>query len=156
MKSVALAASATITVFALAACDSCDDCDGSRPSQSVNSSVQATAPPTSAAPENHDKHALRMLNQIIQGEFSAVRTDFDDVMRQKLSVDKLSSGWDAYQQSLGTYQSHGDPEDVQRGDFTVVNVPLQMSQSAGQFRVTFHSDGTVAGLYFLRPGIPVP
>jgi hypothetical protein len=39
---------------------------------------------------------------------------------------------------------------------TVVNVPLHMEKQLSEFRVTFHPDGTVAGRYLLRPGLPVP
>jgi hypothetical protein len=123
---------------------------------SPGASAPASAAPTSPAPGQHDKRALQMLNQIIQGEFAAVRTDFDNEMQERLSCEKLSSAWAAYQQTLGSYQSHEDPQDVSRGDLTVVNVPLNMALTSGQLRVTFHSDGTIAGLYFLRAGIPVP
>ena len=60
------------------------------------------------------------------------------------------------QQQFGPYQSHGDPQDVQRGDITVVNVPLQMEREPGQFRLSVHPDGTIAGLFFLKEGVPVP
>lgn len=37
---------------------------------------------------------------------------------------------------------------------TVVNVPLQMQQQPGQFRVSFRDkDGKVAGLFFLKTGV---
>jgi hypothetical protein len=51
---------------------------------------------------------------------------------------------------------HGDPEQLKRGDLAVVNIALHMEKQLGEFRVTFHPDGTVTGLYFLRAGVPVP
>jgi len=119
-------------------------------------STSAAAAPTSPAPGQDDNRALKMLDAIIRGDFASARTHFDRLMQQKLSCQKLSSAWADYQQTLGSYQSHGDPQDVSRGDFTVVNISLQMSQLPGQFRVTFHDDGSVAGLFFLRAGVPVP
>jgi hypothetical protein len=39
---------------------------------------------------------------------------------------------------------------------TVVNVPLQMQNAPGLFRLTVRSDGQIAGLYFVKDGAPVP
>jgi hypothetical protein len=146
MESISAALAATAMAATLLALTACESGQGGK-----------TAATTIArSPGQDDKRALQMLNQIIQGEFAAVRTDFDSAMQQRLSCEKLSSAWAAYQQTFGSYQSHEDPQDVSRGDLTVVNVPLHMALSPGQLRVTFHSDGTVAGLYFLRTGVPVP
>jgi hypothetical protein len=57
---------------------------------------------------------------------------------------------------LGPYQSQGDPQDVTRGKITVVTLPLQMQNAPGQFRLSVRSDGQIAGLYFLKEGVPVP
>jgi hypothetical protein len=43
-----------------------------------------------------------------------------------------------------------------RGEPTVEQVPVQLANSSGEIRITFHPDGTIAGLFFLRPGVPVP
>jgi hypothetical protein len=156
---VALAAVAMAATLALTSCDSTGQSGKTAASTTAHSpgaSVPAAAAPTSPAPGRDDKRALQILNQIIQGEFAAARADFDGVMQQRLSCQELSSAWAAYQQTLGGYQSHEDPQDVSRGDLTVVNVPLHMALMPGQLRVTFHGDGTIAGLYFLKAGIPVP
>jgi len=70
--------------------------------------------------------------------------------------DQLQQSWELYQQVFGAYQSHGAPENIQRGDVTVVNVPLQMTRRPGQFRLTVQPDGSVASLTFLKEGVPVP
>jgi hypothetical protein len=97
-----------------------------------------------------------MLDAIIRGDFATATAHFDSLMQQKLTPDELASSWATYQEAFGNYQSHGNPQDVPRGDLTVVNIPLQMARIPGEFRVTFHKDGTVAGLYFLKTGVPVP
>lgn len=110
-----------------------------------------------AAPDQNNRVALEIFDAIVRGDNSAATAHFDSQMQEKLSPQALGSAWKDYQQLLGAYQSHGDPEQVPRGDLTVVNVPLQMQQEPGQFRVTFHNnDGTVAGLFFLKAGVPVP
>ena len=73
-----------------------------------------------------------------------------------MSTDKLKESWDAYQDTFGEYRSHGQPQQVSRGDLTVVSIPLEMSKMPGEFRVTFHPDETIAGLWILKPGVPIP
>ncbi len=112
--------------------------------------------PTASAAGSPDQLALATLDQIAQGDNAAATAYFDQTMADMLSAPALGQAWITYQQLLGTYQSHGDPQDVQRGELTVVNVPLQMEHAPGQFRLTVHPDGTIAGLYFLKEGVPVP
>jgi hypothetical protein len=103
-----------------------------------------------------DQIALATLNDIVQGDDAAVTARFDELLKEKLSADALGQAWSSYQQQFGSYQSHGDPQDVARGDLIVVNVPLQMQHEPGQFRLTVHPDGTVAGVFLLKEGVPVP
>lgn len=112
--------------------------------------------PTSSTTGSPNDLALATLDQIVQGDNSDATAHFDQTMADMLSAPALGQSWITYQQLLGTYRSHGDPQDVQRGELTVVNVPLQMEHAPGQFRLTVHPDGTVAGLYFLKEGVPVP
>jgi Protein of unknown function (DUF3887) len=122
---------------------------------STTSSFSAPATTTGGI-NNQDTLALDILDEIVRGDYAAATTSFDAQMHQKVSTQLLADSWKSYQQTLGAYESHGDPQQVPHGDLTIVNVPLQMQQEPGQFRVTFHSDGTVAGLLFLRAGVPVP
>ncbi|GAC1399543.1 MAG: hypothetical protein NVSMB60_11900 [Mycobacterium sp.] len=114
------------------------------------------APPAATAAATPDQVASQILDNIVQGDDAAASAQFDQTMQAMLPVKALGQAWTTYQQALGAYQSHGAPQDVQRGDLTVVNVPLQMEHQPGQFRLTVHPDGTIAGLYFLKEGIPVP
>jgi hypothetical protein len=122
----------------------------------------ATPPPTATsttattAAVNPDQLALATLNDIVQGDPSAATVNFDQTMRRMLSPDALQQAWTTYQQQFGPYQSQGDPQDVTRGKITVVNVPLQMQDAPGQFRLSVHPNGQIAGLYFLKEGVPVP
>jgi hypothetical protein len=114
------------------------------------------AAPAATAAATPDQVALATLDNIVQGDNAAASAPFDQTMHAMLPVQALGQAWTTYQQQFGGYQSHGDPEDIQRGDLTVVNVPLQMARQPGQFRLTVHPDGTIAGLYFLKEGVPVP
>ncbi|HET9254750.1 MAG TPA: DUF3887 domain-containing protein [Pseudonocardiaceae bacterium] len=116
----------------------------------------ATAPPATSAQGGYGQRAVEELSNIVSGNDAAVIGDLDPDMHQLLSADALAQYWTAFQQKFGTYQSHGQPDVIPRGELTVVNVPLNMARQPGQFRITFHRDGRIAGLYFLRPGVPMP
>ncbi|ORA35485.1 hypothetical protein BST20_18030 [Mycobacterium branderi] len=118
--------------------------------------IGISAAPVAIASPTPDELALATLDNIVQGDDTAATAHFDPRMQAALPAQALGQAWTNYQQTLGPYQSHGDPEDLQRGDLTVVNVPLQMAHAPGQFRLTVHPDGTIAGLFFLRQGVPVP
>lgn len=114
------------------------------------------AAPAATAADAPDQVALTTIDDIAAGNYAAVTARFDPELQKRLSPKALQQVWDGYQRSFGAYQSHGGPEDTTRGDLTVVNVPLQMDRMPGQFRVKIHPDGTIAGVYFLREGVPVP
>jgi hypothetical protein len=119
-------------------------------------SPPAAETPTSAPQSQYDQLALQILDAIVREDFDAATQPFDTSLKKRLSPEVLASGWATYQQRFGNYQSHDDPQDVKRGDLTVVNVPLQMAKMPGEFRTTFHSDGTVSGLWLLKAGVAVP
>jgi hypothetical protein len=115
------------------------------------------APATATAePAPPDQVALSTLDEIVRGDYPAAAADFNPTMQSLLPVATLQQSWDLYQQGFGAYLSHGVPENIQRGEVTVVNVPLQMARRPGQFRVSVQPDGTLAALTFLREGVPVP
>ncbi|MBC2644229.1 MULTISPECIES: DUF3887 domain-containing protein [unclassified Rhodococcus (in: high G+C Gram-positive bacteria)] len=111
---------------------------------------------TATAQSHYDQLALETLDAVVQGDFDSATARFDDVMHQNLPPDLLESSWSTYQEQFGSYQSHTDPQDTARGQITVVSVPLQMEYAPGEFRVSFHPNETIAGLYFLQTGVPIP
>ncbi|MEU9476573.1 DUF3887 domain-containing protein [Streptomyces sp. NPDC048191] len=119
------------------------------------SALLPTTGPALAAPKD-DTVALQTLNDIIKGDYKAATAHFDANMRKHLPPDVLGRVWKSYQAQFGRYRSHEKPEDVKSGRFTVVRVPLRMEHSAGEFRVSFDKSGAIAGLFFLKPGVPVP
>lgn len=114
------------------------------------------AAPAATAADAPDQVAMTTIDDIAAGNYAAVTARFDPELQKRLSPKALQQVWDGYQRTFGAYQSHGGPEDTPRGELTVVNVPLQMDRMPGQFRVKIHPDGTIAGVYFLREGVPVP
>ncbi|AOR34329.1 hypothetical protein BFF78_27695 [Streptomyces fodineus] len=108
-----------------------------------------------AAPKN-DTVALQTLDDIVKGDYKAATAHFDANVRGHLPPDALKQAWTNYQAQFGRYQSHQKPKDAKSGKFTVVSVPLRMQHGPGEFRVSFDDKGAVAGLFFLKPGVPVP
>jgi GNAT superfamily N-acetyltransferase len=98
---------------------------------------------------------LGYLADVVRGQCAPVAAAYDPLMRSKLTAARTCAGWSAYGQVFGSYVSHGQPTATSWGLFTVVRVPLRMSAGPGEFRVTFDPSGQIAGLYFLRPGVPL-
>lgn len=122
----------------------------------VGSLLLVPSPSAAAEAAPPDQVALSTLDEIVRGDYPAASADFNPTMQSLLPVQALQQSWDLYQQAFGAYLSHGVPENVQRDDVTVVNVPLQMARRPGQFRVSVQPDGTLSALTFLREGVPVP
>ncbi|MFF3859555.1 DUF3887 domain-containing protein [Streptomyces sp. NPDC002209] len=114
--------------------------------------VAAVSP---AARTSYDQTATQTLDAIVSGNFAGATAHFDPTLREALPPDALAGAWKTYQDTFGRYRSHGDPKDVAAGEFTVVSVPLTMEREAGEFRLSFHEDGSVAGLWLLKTGVPV-
>jgi hypothetical protein len=121
----------------------------------ATSKVTAPAAAAAIAQSRDDRLALQMLEDIVHGNYAAATAHFDATMRRQLPPAALAKAWKSYQEEFGRYRSHQAPKDVAFGGFTVVKVPLRMERRPGEFRVSFHKDGTVAGLFFLKPGVPV-
>ncbi|MFI7670245.1 DUF3887 domain-containing protein [Nocardia sp. NPDC049526] len=117
---------------------------------------EVASPTTTPAANQYDQLALQTLDAIVRADFTAATSHFDDAMKKKLSSGNLASSWTAYQKEFGHYQSHGDQQDVTRGDLIVVSVPSSMERKPGEFRVSMHRDATIAGLFFLEAGAPIP
>lgn len=124
---------------------------------SAHAATTVVGPAVAASPTQtpYDRIATRTLDDIVNGDFEAATARFDATMRTALPPDRLAKAWETYQEEFGRYRSHGDPRDVVFGQFTVVNVPLDMERRPGEFRVSFHKDGSIAGLLFLEPGVPI-
>jgi hypothetical protein len=103
-----------------------------------------------------DDQVNQIVSDIVQGNFGAVRAQFDPLMMDLISEDGLAAAWQTYQELLGAFAAADQPTSVMRGDLTVVQVPVHLAGGDGEIRITFHPDGAIAGLFFLRAGVPVP
>lgn len=102
------------------------------------------------------ERAKTIVSNIFAGKYASVRQDFDPTMAAELSEEGLAEATSRYQSMFGSFVRMGVPEIVDRAALRVVNVPLEMSEGEGQARITFDTQGRIAGLFLLRTGVPVP
>jgi hypothetical protein len=113
------------------------------------------APGTQAdAPALQTKAAL-LTDLIAKNDWPAVRADFDATMRAALSESGLADAWRLMVTSHGAYGSRGEPTRVEKpGNLTVFDTPMTFAKAPAKSRLTFHADGSIAGLFLLEPAVP--
>ncbi|MEU6775661.1 DUF3887 domain-containing protein [Streptomyces sp. NPDC046759] len=128
-----------------------------RTAATVAPAAAALLPATvsAAAAPRDDTVALRTLDAVVKGDYTAATVHFDAAVRRQLPPDTLEKAWSSFQGQYGRYESHRDPKDAAVGGYTVVSVPLRMERGPAEFRVSFDKGGSVAGLFFRKPGVPL-
>ena len=122
-----------------------------------SSSASSTSPPAIAAASIDFKAAASALvADLAAGRYAEVEAKFDPTMKSQLSVTVMQNNWRTYQELVGTYKSHGVPNEIAQGEIRVERVPITTATGSGEVRVSYHPDGTIAGLFFLRAGAPSP
>ena len=102
------------------------------------------------------RSAVAALGAIQQGRCAEVETRLDDTMKAKLTAGQMCDGYRGFVAEFGSFVSRGAPTATGGFGETVVRVSLRMSRKQGEFRITYDSQGKIAGLYFLRAGVPLP
>ena len=125
-------------------------------SKSGTSQTAATATPASTAAASVDFKAAAsaLVTDLAAGKFAVVEAKFDATMKSKLSLTVLQNDWRTYQELVGAYKSHATPTETTQGEIALERVPITTATGAGVVRVSYHPDGTIAGLFFLRAGAP--
>ena len=121
---------------------------------SACSSHSAAIAPTPPGP--FASQADQVVADLAAGNFTVVEAKFDPTVTASLPLSALQSAWTTYQESMGSYKSHIAPASVRQGQLDVERVPVTMTNGQGEVRITFNTNGTIAGLYFLKAGAPAP
>jgi hypothetical protein len=96
--------------------------------------------------------AAEITDHIAENDWDSVRTDFDEVMSDEVTEERLASVWDSLTTELGGYTSRGAPAQVSEpGDLLTFETPMAFERGAARSRVAFRRDGRIAGLLLL-PG----
>jgi hypothetical protein len=129
-------------------------CDGGGGSGSSSVSGADTSEGADLVVEELRPRAAAITDQLAAHDWAKVRAQFDDTMKKKLAEDGLANAWGEVVKTKGEYRSRGEP--VQLGspagkDLIVFDTPLEFERGAMKSRLTFHPDGTIAGLFILVP-----
>jgi hypothetical protein len=116
-----------------------------------SNSAQGTPSPTPFS-----QKATVVVTQLAAGQFHAIEASFDATMTAQLSEAVLANNWRGFQELLGKFKSADAPTEVSKGALTVERVTVHMAGGDGEVRITYHTDGTIAGLFFLKSGAPPP
>jgi hypothetical protein len=108
------------------------------------------------SPKTIRVRAACFVEDLAAGRFSRARSSFDATMKEEKSLAALENDWKTYQELVGAYESHGTPDEVKTGVLLVERVPVTTDKGKGEVRVTYHANGTIAGVFFLRAGVPGP
>jgi hypothetical protein len=139
-------AGALFVALSLAACSKGSS---SQPSPQSSSTSSPAAVDFKAA-------ASALVDDLAAGKFNEVESKFDTTMKGQLPVAQLQNNWRTYLELVGSYKSHAAPEQVMKGEIAVERVTITTSSGTGEVRVSYHPDGTIAGLFFLKAGAPPP
>jgi hypothetical protein len=132
-----------VVVAVLSAC-------GSSGSSSNVAGIPSTRPGPFAS------QADQVVADLAAGNLAAVADKFDPALTAALPLPGLQKAWTAYQDLLGSYQSHVAPASVRAGQLDVERVPVIMAHGQGEVRIAFRPDGLIEGLFFLKAGAPPP
>lgn len=98
-----------------------------------------------------EERAVALLVDLMAGRYEDVRHDFDDTMLAALDVAKLAETNAQVAAMVGAYEGMGEPFTRPQGEYTVVDIPLRFEAGEMTGRVSYRADGSVAGLFVLRP-----
>ena len=80
----------------------------------------------------------------------------DQRLKQQITPVRLAAGWAAYPRGFSRQLGRGTPRTVVAGSLDVMRVSLRVASMTDEFRVSVeHRTGKVAGIFFLRPGVPL-
>jgi hypothetical protein len=98
--------------------------------------------------------AARALRQFLDGEFEALRADFDQRMTEACPVTLLDSVRSSLTGELGQVLKAGDPSVISRSGYTVVDIPVTYEKGKRKGRVALDPDARIAGFFVLLSEVP--
>jgi len=98
--------------------------------------------------------AARALRQFLDGEFEALRADFDQRMTEACPVTLLDSVRSSLTGELGQVLKAGDPSVISRSGYTVVDIPVTYEKGKRKGRVALDPDARIAGFFVLMSEVP--
>jgi len=95
--------------------------------------------------------AVELIAELTGHQWEQVRRDFTPTMATRLDAAGVAAAWEQVAGLVGRFGSIGVPFVRALGDYTVVDVPLSFEAGDMIGRVSYDTDGKVAGLFILSP-----
>lgn len=96
---------------------------------------------------------MRSLRQFLDGEFDALRADFNERMAEACPVSLLASVRSSLARELGRVLELGNPRVTPGAGYTVVDIPIAYKKGRRKGRVALDPDARIAGLFVLSEGV---
>jgi hypothetical protein len=90
-----------------------------------------------------------ILHELVNGRPENVLNDFTPQLKEALPAEKLTAAWNDLTARLGTYQSMGEPTQVEEDGRKVVFVPLMFEKGTVRARLVYDDTNYVAALTFV-------
>lgn len=97
---------------------------------------------------------LKVLRQWAAGEGRLMVPRFDEAVRERLDEAGLAAAWAQVEGLSGKLLTVGRPTVAARAKYRVVDIPLAFERGPMKARISFDSEGRIAGLFVLYPDLP--
>ncbi|MEN8098283.1 MAG: alpha/beta fold hydrolase [Chloroflexota bacterium] len=134
----------------LALLASCGDDSAAAPTRE-SVSIQDVPVSTIDAKVDPVQRSLSMLAQFEAGDFESVVAQFDQTMKDALSVDQLQKTWIDLNQQTGEFVEILNTRELSQEPYSVVIVTCQFETMIIDVQTAYNEVGEISGLYF-RPG----
>ena len=124
-----------------------------RPPSSVSRLARGKRRRSREGPPDASRLALRSLRQFLDGEFDALRADFNERMAEACPVSLLASVRSSLARELGRVLELGNPRVTPGAGYTVVDIPITYKKGRRKGRVALDPDARIAGFFVLSEGV---
>jgi Protein of unknown function (DUF3887) len=115
------------------------------------SSMAATG--TAAADEALQAKTRNLVENLVHGDYSGARKDFDFTMRSHLDADQLAEAWQKVEAQVGTFEAVERVRTEHKGLYSFLFARCRFSRGEKVVQVTYDADGNVAGLFYRDPPV---
>ena len=116
--------------------------------------IALVMPPLQAA-DKPEQVAIRLLDRLDAGDYTAAEASFSTAMAAAVPADKLKLVWESLPAQAGKLEARGTPVISTQGDVTLVTVPLRHAKAALLAKVAVDGEGRIAG-FLIQPAPPPP
>ncbi|MFA9454209.1 MAG: DUF3887 domain-containing protein, partial [Candidatus Aminicenantaceae bacterium] len=107
--------------------------------------------PAGSTENGLEAKARRFLERMNRGQFGKAVEDFDAVMQERMSADKLEQTWGAVTRQAGGFQELKDTRQKTTGSYTSVFLTCRFEKALLDVKVVFDAENRITGLWFVPP-----